>query len=138
MAEAVLTNEEKARIRYHLGYPQTDPVASIQLGVPGFGEPQYLVERAMERIPDYVIGIVRNLVQILDRTEANIIDAQEYLPARKAGEVEINPDHIRTLRTEYATWARRLADTLGAPINQFAAAFQVGGGAMPLNIPVIH
>lgn len=137
MANAVLTEEEKARIRYHLGYPQTDRVASVQIGVRDFGQNLFLVDAQMDRIPVAVIGIVRNLVQILDQTEANIIDAQAFLVARAAGEVDINPDHIRQLREEYANWARKLADTLGAPINQYAAAFQ-GVGAMSMNIPIVH
>lgn len=136
MANAVLTDEEKARIRYHLGYPQTDPVSSIQLGVPAFGQTLFMVESAMNRIPTSVIGIIRNLIQILDLTEANIIDAQSFLVARAAGEVDINPDHIPNLRAEYAQWAQKLADNLGAPINQFAAAFR--GSVNSINIPVMH
>ena len=136
MANALLTDEEKARIRYHLGYPQTEPVSSIQLGAPAFGQTMFMVESAMERIPVAAIGFIRQLVQILDRTEANIIDAQDFLVASAAGEVDINKDHIEQLRTEYARWAQKLADNLGAPINQFAAAFR--GSVNSINIPVIH
>jgi hypothetical protein len=136
MANALLTDEEKGRIRYHLGYPQTDRVSSIQLGAPAFGETKNMVDSAMERIPVAVIGIIRQLVQILDRTEANIIDAQEFLVASSAGGVDINHDHIEQLRIEYAHWAKKLADNLACPINQFAAAFQ--GSVNSINIPVLH
>lgn len=136
MANAVLTDEEKARIRYHLGYPQTDPVSSIQLGAPAFGQTLFMVESAMERIPTSVIGIIRQLVQVLDHMEARIMEAPDFLIASAAGEVDINKDYIEQLRTEYARWAKKLADNLGCPINQFAAAFQ--GSVNSINIPVIH
>jgi hypothetical protein len=133
MANAVLTDEEKARIRYHLGYPQTDPVSSIQLGSPAFGQPLFMVESAMERIPVAVIGIIRQLVQVLDHMEARIIEAPDFLVVSAAGEVDINKDYIEQLRTEYARWAQKLADNLGAPINQF---FQ--GSVNSINIRVMH
>lgn len=136
MANAVLTDEEKARIKYHLGYPQTDPVSSIVLGQRAFGQTSFMVDSAMDRIPTSVIGIVRQLVQILDLTEANIIDAQSFLVASAAGEVDINPNHIPNLEEQYAKWAKKLADTLGCPVNQYAAAFQ--GGCRSMNISVTH
>jgi hypothetical protein len=136
MADVVLTDEEKARIRYHFGYPQTNPVASIQLGVPRASQPMFLLEGQLERIPPSAIGIIRDLVTKCDYTEQQIFEGQEYVPASSVGEVDIDDKFINKLQTSYRYWVQRLADTIGAPLNPFAAAFQAGG--MPLNVPIIQ
>jgi hypothetical protein len=136
MPNAVLTEEEKARIRYHLGYPQTDPVASIQLGVPRASQPMFLVEGQMNRIPESAIALVRRCTAFCDATELRILESQERLAARSVDEVDMNPTEPDDLRKEYRFWVQRLADVLGAPINPYAAAFTAG--ASPLNVNVIH
>lgn len=136
MPNAVLTEEEKARIRYHLGYPQTDPVASIQLGVPRASQPMFLVEGQMNRIPDTVIALVRRAVAYCDATDQRILECQERMAAKSVGEIDLNESEADMLRKEYRYWVQRLADIIGAPINPFAAAFTAG--ASPLNVPVIH
>lgn len=136
MPNAILTEEEKARIRYHLGYPQTDPVASIQLGVPRASQPMFLVEGQMNRIPDSAIALVRRCVANCDATDQRILECQERMAARRADEIDLNENEADMLRKEYRFWVQRLADILGAPINPFAAAFTAG--ASPLNVPVLH
>lgn len=137
MANAVLTEEEKARVRYHLGYPQTDPVASIQLGVPAAGQPQFTVELQMNRIPNSAIATIRSLVGRCDVTEQAIFDCQSRMVAKSVDEVDLNPEEANMLRTEYRYWVQKLSDNLGAPINAYASAFQIGG-RLPLNISVCH
>lgn len=136
MPNAVLTEEEKARIRYHLGYPQTDPVASIQLGVPRASQPMFLVEGQMNRIPEAVIALVRRCMAYCDATDQRILECQERMAAKSVGEIDLNEAEADMLRKEYRYWVQRLADIIGAPINPFAAAFTAG--ASPLNVPVIH
>jgi hypothetical protein len=136
MTTAVLTEEEKARIRYHLGYPQTDPVASIQLGVPRSSQPMFLVETQMNRIPDTAIALIRICVARCDATEQRIMECQERMAAKSVDEVDLNPDEPEMLRKEYRYWVQKLADNLGAPINAYASAWQAG--AQPLNVPVLH
>lgn len=136
MPNAVLSEEEKARVRYHLGYPQTDPISSIQLGVPGAGQPQFLVEGQLERIPESAIGIIRGIIARCDSTDQRILESQERLAAKSVDEVDLNPDEPNLLRQEYRFWVQKLADNIGAPINAYASAFQAGGRAS-LNIPVL-
>ncbi len=136
MPNAVLTEEEKARVRYHLGYPQTDPVASIQLGVPASGQPQFLTEQQLNRIPDSAIGIIRGIIARCDSTDQKILESQERLAAKAVDEVELNPEEPDLLRVEYRFWVQKLADNIGCPINIYASAFQAGGRP-PLNISVL-
>ena len=136
MSNAVLTEEEKARIRYHLGYLQTDPVASIQLGFPRASQTMFLVEAAMNRIPDTAIALVRSCVARCDATEQRLFECQERMAATRVDEVDLNENEPTMLRTEYRYWVQKLSDQLGAPINPYSAAFQAG--TQPLNVPVIH
>lgn len=137
MVLAVLTEEEKARIRYHLGYLQVMPASAIILGIPAASQPAFLVEQAMEHIPDNAIAIIRNLVAKCDITENNIMLAQTRMVARSVDEIDLNPDEADQLRGEYRYWVQKLSDNLGAPINAYASAFQ-SGGRMPLNISVAN
>ena len=135
MPTATLTEEEKARIRYHLGIPQTFPVASIILGFPASAQPAFLVEHAMELIPDTAIAIIRAIVAKCDATDCGIFESQDRLVAKAVDEVDLNPDEAVLRRREYRYWVQKLADNLGVPLNAFAAAFQ-SGGPMPLNLSV--
>ena len=137
MAYAVLTEEEKNRIRYHGGYLLTDPAAAIVLGVPAAAQPAFIVEQQMNRIPESAIAIIRNLIAKCDITEQNILLAQTRMVARSVDEVDLNPDEADQLRKEYRHWIGRLYGALGGPTNAYSSPFQVGGGAS-LNIPVIH
>jgi hypothetical protein len=137
MANAVLTEEEKARIRYHGGYLQIFPASAIILGVPAATQPAFLVESAMEHIPESAIAIIRTLVARCDATEANIFGSQTRMVAKSVDEIDLNPDEADQLRGEYRYWVQKLYDNLGAPINAYASAFQ-SGGRPPLNIPVFH
>lgn len=136
MTTAILTEEEKARIRHHLGYIQTNPVSSIQLGVPRASQAQFLVETAMNTVPDTAIGLIRKYVAVLDKIEDRLIDAPTRFEAEKLGEITLNKDEPDMLEREYRRWAQRLADDLGVPLNTYSERFRTGGGSMPLNVPV--
>ena len=137
MANAILTEEEKARIRYHGGYLQINPAAAIILGFPAAAQPAFLVEQAMEHIPDTAIAIIRNLVAKCDITENNIMLAQTRMVAKSVDVIDLNPDEANQLRGEYRYWVQKLYDNLGAPINAYASAFQ-SGGRPPLNLSVVN
>lgn len=137
MPTAVLTEEEKARIRYHGGYLLTSVASAIILGLPAARQPAFLVEQAMEHIPDTAIAIIRNLVARCDATENNIFASQTRMKAKSVDEIDLNPDEADQLRGEYRYWVQKLYDNLGCPINAYASAFQ-SGGRPPLNISVVH
>jgi len=137
MATVTLTEEEKNRVRYHLGIPMTFPVSSIQLGFPGSAQPAFLVEHALELIPESAISIIRAVISKCDATDCSIFESQDRLVAKAVDEVDLNPEEAVLRRREYRYWVQKLADCLGVPCNAFAAAFQ-SGGPMPLNVSVFH
>jgi hypothetical protein len=135
MGIAVLSDPEKNRIRYHTGYLVTTMVASVQLGFPRATQPMFLVEQAMNLIPDDAIGLIRERVAILDSTETRMVQAQARLAADQLGNLKIREKEILQLRGEYRYWAQTLADLLGVPLNTYSFRFRgLGGGG--LNIPV--
>jgi len=137
MAIANLTEPEKVRVRFHLGYLTQLSAASIQLGIPRASQPQFLVEQAMNQITDESIGLVRRMLDILDSTENRMVEAQERYAAEKLGEITLRADEIDALEREHTRWAKRLADILGVPLNAYSERFRAGAGAS-LSVPVVH
>lgn len=130
-----LTEEEKGRIRSHLGYIGTQPATNIVLGVQGSTQVQFLIEGAMERIPVSQMGLVRRWLSILDNIEAIQFEAIERLAATRLGDIDLNHEETNDLENEHTRWARKLADFLGCPLNPYSARLRDGGKA-PLNVPV--
>lgn len=133
---AVLQEEEKVRIRHHLGYLQPNPVTTIQLGFPRASQPQFLVESAMNNIPEAAIGLIRKYVAYLDNIEDRLIGSLDRLQATRLAEITLNPDEQDKLEKEYYRWAMRLADDLGVPLNVYSERFRRGASGATLSVPV--
>jgi hypothetical protein len=133
-AFAVLSNEEKARIRHHFGYPQSDPVTDIQLGVPALTQTAFILEGQMNRVPESRMTIARMLLGRLDTLENALFESATMLAAEKVDEITINLDQPNALEREYVRWLGRLEDFFGANRNPYSNRWS-GTGVLPLNIP---
>jgi hypothetical protein len=133
---AVFSLQEKGRIRFHLGYSAVQPVSNIQLGIQGSTQTQFLVEAAMDRVPESQAPQVRRLVSVLDGIEEKMISAQDRLAASVVDEITMNPDEPDKLEGEYTRWALRLADLLAVPTNPASRRFNAG--KQSLSVPVRH
>ena len=136
-----LTDAEKQKVAYHLGYLGTSQGFSINLGIPAANQPMFIVFTALENIitladADMYVSRIRQIIGIMDNIETKMIAAQDRLSAKTAGEVELNPHETDKLEGEYVRWGYRLADVLGAPPNPYSLRYQVGmsGG----NITVVQ
>lgn len=129
----MLTNAEKERVRYHLGYMNTDPAASIMLGVPGASQPLFLMESAMNRLLPEGEARVREHLATLDMVEGKLRECMERMAATRVGEIDLNPREPQMLEREYKRWQARLARQLGAYANPFDPSGAGGGG---VNVPV--
>jgi hypothetical protein len=132
----VLTDEEKGRLRSHLGYIGTQPATNIVLGVQGSTQVQFLIEGAMNRIPVSQMGLVRRWLGILDSIEALQVEALERLAADRLGDITLNRGEMDDIEKEHTRWAQKVADFLGCPLNPYAQRFRDSAGKAPLNIPV--
>lgn len=132
----VLTEQEKGRLRSHLGYIGTQPATSIVLGVQGSTQVQFLIEGAMNRIPVSQMDLVRRWISILDNIEAIQFEAIERLAAKQLGDITLNESETDDLEKEHTRWARKVADFLGCPLNPYSARLTEGTGKAPLNLAV--
>jgi hypothetical protein len=132
-----LSSQEKVRVRYHLGYLNVSPAASISFGIPRPLQTVFLVETAMSNLIEDAVGIVRNIVSIMDRIEAKLVEAQDRLAAIKLGEITLREQEGDQLDHEYKRWGQRLADTLGVPLYAYSSRYKPGAGVGSAgNIPV--
>ncbi|KKN72078.1 hypothetical protein LCGC14_0414730 [marine sediment metagenome] len=117
-------------MRHHTGYPEVQPAASIQFGIPKPIPLAFLIEQAMENLLDTAIPRVRDILNILDNLEQQLVDAQCQLVADKVGEITLagaldKKSRLVTerLETEYVRWAKRLVDIFGVPLYPFSSRF---------------
>ena len=127
---------EKERVRYHLGYMNVQPAASLQFGLPKPTETIFLVETAMTNMLAEGEERIRRYLNILDGVEETLVCAQERIALNRTGSTELNRNEPEDLEGEYYRWACRLADALGVPLNPYAVRFQNQGGVVAGSIPV--
>lgn len=131
-----LTEEEKERIRYHLGYLETSfgsnqAAASLAFGIPRPSQTIFLVESAIQELLTnmYAVERVRRILCIMDQIEGKLVEALPQLAAEKLGDMTLRgaeqgvtyPD---LLEREYARWGYRLADILGVPVYPYSARYR--------------
>ncbi len=130
------TDPEKERIRYHLGYVEVQPAASIQFGVPRPIQTIFLVETAMNNILQVAEDRVRRIVGVMDGVEEQLIDAQARLAATQLDELHLREDEPDKLEKEYVRWGCRLADVLGVPIYPYSQRYKNWMGTVAGNVQV--
>lgn len=131
-----LTDSEKERVRYHLGYPEVQPAASITFGIPRPIQTAFLVESAMNLLLPVAEDRVRSIVGVMDGIECRLIDAQDRLAAKRIDQLELRDDEPSQLENEYQRWGFRLADTLGVPVYAYSTKYRRGGNKTITNVTV--
>lgn len=131
-----LTDAEKERTRYHLGYLSVSTAASLSFGIPVPQQTLFLVESAMNRVIEASIDRIRRILSIMDGIECQLVDAQPRLAASKLGDLELRLTETDSLEREYARWGYRLANILGVPVYPYAERYQYGAGVKAGNVPV--
>jgi hypothetical protein len=137
----MLGEEEKERVRYHLGYMATSgSAASLQFGIPKPAQTIFLLEQAFSLMTNqYAVGRVRKILSILDGIEDTMVSpGQATLLAEQLGTMKTRgtaPGQTATdlLEREYVRWAKRLADVMGVPLYPYADRFKRSGSG---NVPV--
>lgn len=128
------TDEEKVKIRHHLGYLNVQEAATFALGVPAAVETQHLIEGAMNKVLPAAIGEARRHIQILDGIETQLIGDLELLAITQIGEISVRQDEMKALRKEYQYWRQGLANLLGTYPNPFDKRYS----SSEANVPVRH
>lgn len=128
-----LTEAERERVKFHLGYPTTSTAAGLTFGLARPMQTLFVVETAMNLLPQVSEPRVRRYLQVLDDIETKLVEAQDRLAATQLEDLYLRQNEPDMLELEYDRWANRLANVLGAPIYPYAKRFSYGSG---VNIPV--
>lgn len=135
----LLTQDEKARVRRHTGYPEVTAAAGIVFGIPKQSQMAFLLEMAMPLIMSQSVARIRLLLTTLDNLEQQMIEAQAFLVADQLDDLSLagtKTDLLVTerLENEYIRWAKRLADCFGVPLYPFSERFRKSGqkGMIPV------
>lgn len=130
----LLTDEEKVRIRHHLGYLNVQAAATFQLGIPAAVQTQFVIESAMNKIIADALPKVRQLLSVLDGIEAQMVDDAELAAINRLDTIEINQKEQVQLRDQYDYHRRGLANLFGVFPNPYDQRFAGGG----INATVHH
>lgn len=120
-----LSLQEKVRVRYHLGYPNTDEAASMQLGMIRSADTSYLVELAMNNLRPEAEDLVRDLIKTVDCIECvQRGEAIDRMAAQRIGNLALNTMEPEALQNENERWSKRLADALGVMVYPYGSKFK--------------
>ena len=130
------SDQEKVRIRHHMGYLGVAQVQTFSLGVPSAVETQFLIEGAMNRVLPASEIEARRIVGVLDTIEAQMVGDLELLAVEKIGDITVDGKEQGKLKQQYRHWQAALGNMLGVPPNPYDQRFLGGGGGV--NARVAH
>lgn len=129
----MLTDADKERARYHLGYMEVVVASSFAFSVPQATELQFMFESAITRVRPEAEFRVRAILDKLDEIECRLFRSSEELFAKRAGDLEPNLSQPDDVERELVRWACQLAQMLGVtpyPFSQrFRSLSELGGRA---------
>ncbi len=124
-----LSDQERARIRHHLGYLNVSDAYTFVLGSPAAVETTYIIEGAMNRILEVALPQVRQIVRYLDTIEEQMIGDLELMAVDAIGEIQVNQEEQKQLTRAYDRWVASLANEFGCIRNPFDKRLGLGGSA---------
>ncbi len=133
----MLTEHEKSRIRYHLGFPNVGYTTVLALGFPAGGHPAFLLEGAMDALLPAAEPNCRDVIIQCDCIEQQMKTARSRMKVATVGDVVLRSDQeILNLEEQYRYWTDALVDIFGVNKNPFSKKHQylqgdfyiVGGG----------
>lgn len=131
---ALLTQEEKVRVRSHLAYTNVTAVSTYVLGTPAALETQFIIEGAMDRLLPEALTLFRQYLSVCDKILQQKIDNLENLAVSELGEIKVRPDEQQQLDRQYDYWRGKLCDMMGIFPNPWEKAISGGG----INVSVQH
>lgn len=130
-----LSDEQKARVRHHLGYLNVSAASTFQLGVPAALQTTFMLEGAWDKILPAAEPIVLKLLCRLDELESQVYGGTDLADVLETGAIKVNPDRLKELGKYYRLAQQSLANLFGVVPNPFDLRdwVQAGGG---VNCPV--
>jgi hypothetical protein len=133
-----LSDDQKSRIRHHLGYLEVQETSTFVLGVPTGVQQQFMIEGAFDKLLPSALPRLENLLDRLDRIEQQIDDDTENLAVDKLGDIELRKDEFNELIVRYQWWQSALGNLFGVMPNPWDQRFTSWTGGGGINVPVNH
>lgn len=134
MTATLLTEAEKEKIRYYLGYIETSMAASVQFGLARPIQTVFILEDAMTLLTNAnAYARVQQILATLDSIECQLAKAVQTLAASSLGDMDLHPLKAKgllftdSIEREYVRWASRLADVMGVPLYAYSSRFRKRG-----------
>ena len=140
MPSPQLTDDDKDRARHHLGYGGVQEASTFVLGVPAGVQTTFVIERAFTKLLAVALPRMRDIMDKLDRIEAQVDENIDALVASKVGEIDLSDKEFEKLIQRYKHWQGALGNLLQVPPNPYDQRPYLGGGYNgrgSMNAPVI-
>lgn len=131
-----LSEDEKARIRYHLGYPAMSSVQTFIGGFPASIQTNFLLEGNMDKVQATSLSYVRATLTKLDAAAEQMFGDMELMAINRIDTIEVNQKEQQQLEAKYNWYRCELANYFCTIPNPFDQRFmnRSGGG---INVPVV-
>ncbi len=116
----MLTEDEKVKIRSHMGFLNTSVGAALALGVPSASPILFILESAMNSILPQAEALTRRCIVELDCIEDQLSQARTRFSTSKVDAITFDAHEEYRLEDQYSRWQRKLADIFGTPLNPFS------------------
>lgn len=130
---ATWSEQERGRIRTHLGYPDAEGTPALIGGSRGFNQTSYLVDRAIDALNETGKPFVMQCVAQCDRLEAEMMDMAGVVVASQLGTMRIDDKGFEKLIGQYDVWVAKLGAALGGIGRNPADPRKGGGGGSSRN-----
>jgi hypothetical protein len=132
----MLTPENKARVRRHLGYPSLSAASTFFLGNPAAMEPFFILENAMDALINSGEGLVLRHLDKLDELAEVLFYEGDTDVVKNVGDIEINPDQFFQTVRRYKWFQAEVANAFQVGPNPFDQRFTGMAGFGGINAPV--
>jgi hypothetical protein len=132
----VISEEDKNRVRLHMGYLAVQSSQTFVMGIPAGVQTQFVLEGAWARVLPSAEATLVRILDSLDRQLERIDSSDENDEVLEIGSIKLDPKAFQKLLRRYRWWQGMLANLLGVPPNQYDMRFGGYGGGSGINVPV--
>lgn len=129
----VVSEQDKARARDHMGYLGVQSSSTFDLGIPAGVQTQFMIEGAFSKILPSALPMFVKLLDRLDKLECELDESMEDLRATQVGSITLRDDFFEKLLQRYKYWRAKLGNIMGVPPNPYDFRF---GGALAGDAPM--
>lgn len=131
-----ISEENKNRIRRHLGYGGVQQAATFLLGTPAAVETAFMVEGSYARILPSAELMLYRMLDRLDEIETMIFESAGSIEASEVGNIKLRDDAMEKFVQRYGFFQGEVANLLQIPVNPFDQRFRGYGGGGGINVSI--